>query len=66
MSGETLPSTDPVALVESLEPGVLRTRIAELDRQARALKILLRAAVAREKRRTAPTPVPTGGGPHAA
>jgi hypothetical protein len=45
---------DPVALVDQLEPDAIRTRLAELDRQSRALRVLLRAAVARERRRQAP------------
>jgi hypothetical protein len=40
---------DPVALVDGLEPDAIRSRIAELDRQSRALRVLLRAAVARER-----------------
>lgn len=43
-------TADPVALIEHLEPDALRRQIAELDRQRRALVILLRAAVARERR----------------
>jgi hypothetical protein len=59
-------TTDPVALVDALEPDVIRERIADLDRQIRALRVLLRAAVARE-RRVRPTgaavPAPLQGGP---
>jgi hypothetical protein len=40
---------DPVVLVDQLEPEAIRQRIAELDRQSRALRVLLRAAVARER-----------------
>jgi hypothetical protein len=41
---------DPVALVDQLEPDALRAQLAELDRQSRALRVLLRAAIARERR----------------
>jgi hypothetical protein len=41
---------DPVALVDALEPAAIRARIADLERQSRALRVLLRAAVARERR----------------
>ncbi len=43
--------TDPVAIVDSLEPDDLRERIAGLDRRSRALRVLLRAVVARERAR---------------
>jgi hypothetical protein len=46
---------DPVALVDGLDAAAIRARIAELERQGRALRVLLRAAVARERRRR---PVP--------
>jgi len=42
--------TDPVAIVDSLEPDDLRERIAGLDRRSRALRVL-RAVVARERAR---------------
>jgi hypothetical protein len=41
---------DPVALVDRLEPDAIRERLGELDRQVRALRVLLRAAIARERR----------------
>ena len=56
-------NADPVAMVDQLEPDVIRARLVELDRQSRALRVLLRAAVARERvahRRAAP-PLPAGG-----
>ena len=40
---------DPVALVDSLQPDAIRGRLAELERQSRALRVLLRSAVARER-----------------
>ena len=49
MSSATPTTNDPVALVDSLEPKALRSRIEELDRQTRALRVLLRAAIARER-----------------
>jgi hypothetical protein len=60
---------DPVALVDSLEPVAIRDRLAELDRQSRALRVLLRAAVARERqtrRRLAAAASSVEGGGHAA
>jgi hypothetical protein len=50
---------DPLALVERLDPETLRERIRELDRQRRALAVLLRAAVARERTLARP-PAVTG------
>jgi hypothetical protein len=41
--------TDPVTLVDRLEPEAIRQRLADLDRQSRALRVLLRAAVTRER-----------------
>jgi hypothetical protein len=55
--------------VDSLEPDAIRTRIAELDRQSRALRVLLRAAVARERqdlRRRQTSISPLGGPSHGA
>lgn len=47
MSGMgTITSTqlDPLELVRRLDPQTIRTRIAQLDRERRALLVLLRAA----------------------
>jgi hypothetical protein len=44
----TLPA-DPAALIEALDPDLIRDRLAELDRQSRALRVLLRTAVARQR-----------------
>jgi hypothetical protein len=41
--------TDPAALVEQLDPEAIRDRLHELGRQARALRVLLRAALTRQK-----------------
>ncbi len=43
-------TTDPVNLVDNLDPDALRQRLRELERQQRAVRVLLRAAVAREKK----------------
>jgi phage shock protein A len=45
--------TDPCRLIESLDPDALRDRIAELDRQITALRVLLRSALARHRHRQA-------------
>ena len=52
--GMSATTIDPVALVDGLEPDAIRWRIAELDRQSRALRVLLRAAVARERNKQHP------------
>jgi hypothetical protein len=41
--------TDPAALIESLDPDAIREELAELDRRSRALRVLLRSAVARQR-----------------
>ncbi len=51
-------STDPLQLIESLDPDQIRDRLAELDRQSAALRTLLRAAVARDRRRLPPAEAP--------
>jgi hypothetical protein len=59
---------DPVTLVDRLEPEALRERLRDLDRQSRAIRVLLRAAVARERqdlRRKAISVAPQGGAAHA-
>jgi hypothetical protein len=38
---------DPVHIVDRLDAAYIRARLSELDRQQRALRVLLRAAVAR-------------------
>jgi hypothetical protein len=53
MSTTTLP-TDAVALIERLDPDAIRNRLAELDRQSRALRVLLRSALARQRRTSLP------------
>jgi hypothetical protein len=44
---------DPVAVLDRLDSGTILTRLAELDREHRALRVLLRAARARERRQSA-------------
>lgn len=46
METRTIPP-DPVELVDRLDAETIRTRLADLDRQSRALRVLLRAAVTR-------------------
>jgi hypothetical protein len=41
---------NPVALLQSLEPDQLVARLQELDGEARAVRVLLRAARARQRR----------------
>jgi ribosomal protein L29 len=43
------PPADPVAFLASLTPEEIEERLAELDRQARALRVLLRSARARQR-----------------
>jgi hypothetical protein len=40
---------DPITVVESLNPDSLREQLAALDRQQSALRVLLRAALARRR-----------------
>jgi hypothetical protein len=55
---------DATALVDSLDAAAISARLDELDREAKALRVLLRAARARE--RAAGGTAPTGrGGDHA-
>jgi hypothetical protein len=59
--------SDPAALIESLDPKAISDRLAELERQCHALRVLLRTALARRRearRRIALTP-PDGGANHA-
>lgn len=48
MSKDTTTST-PTAIVNSLNPDEIRERLDELDREASALRVLLRAAIARQR-----------------
>jgi hypothetical protein len=54
---------DAVSLIEQLDPAALRRQIAELERRRRALGVLLKAAIARERQRArVATPNPEEGG----
>ena len=44
--------TDPKALVANLDAAAIRERLDRLDEEQRALRVLLRAAVARDRYRT--------------
>jgi hypothetical protein len=54
MKTSTRTPPDAVALIEALDPDELRAELRELDKRSRALRVLLRAAVARERRRERP------------
>jgi hypothetical protein len=47
MSPTTPPPTDPTAVLEQLDARAIMDRLAELAREAAALRVLLRAARAR-------------------
>jgi hypothetical protein len=46
---QTPPQTDAIALLEGLSVEQLRQRLNTLDAEARAVKVLLRAALARQR-----------------
>jgi hypothetical protein len=46
----TTPPTDPVRLLDALDADAIAARLQELDREARALRVLLRSARARQRR----------------
>jgi len=50
--------TDPATLIQHLDSAAILARLAELDREARALRVLLRAARARERGRRPVAPEP--------
>ena len=41
--------TDPAKMLDTLDANAISERLAELDRQARALRVLLRAVRARQR-----------------
>lgn len=47
---------DPVAVVEQLDADVIAARLDALDREAAALRVLYKAAKAKERRRSRPDP----------
>ena len=53
-------ATDPIAIVDSLDPDDIRERLRDLDRQADALRVLLRSAVARRAAAERHRPEPPG------
>jgi hypothetical protein len=48
MATQTTPP-DLMALVETLDPDEIRRELDDLDRRSRALRVLLRSAVARQR-----------------
>jgi hypothetical protein len=59
------PAADPVALVDALDPDAIAARLDEIDRESKALRVLLRAARARraaEQRRSVATHQAAGQG----
>ena len=64
MTRPAAPAPDPVALVDSLDADTIRAQMAALDERRRALSVLLRAALVRE--RAAHRRTPKEGGPHRA
>ncbi|HEV3340502.1 MAG TPA: hypothetical protein VG125_09095, partial [Pirellulales bacterium] len=49
MSGSDQILTDPAKMLDTLDADAISERLAELDRQSRALRVLLRAARARQR-----------------
>ena len=43
-------SSDPITIIDQLDSKQLKARLAKLDRQRSALIVLLRAAIARERK----------------
>ncbi len=54
MDATSHPPTDPAALVLQLDPATIRERIDTIDRERKALLILLRAATRAHRDRPAP------------
>jgi hypothetical protein len=52
------PAADPVALIDGLDADAIAARLDQLGRQTKALRLLLRAARARQQaqKRAQPTP----------
>lgn len=55
MTRQQATTTDPVELVDTLDADAIAARLDDLDRQSSALRVLLRAARARERRSAHPT-----------
>jgi hypothetical protein len=49
MAPAAFPTTDPVELVRQLKPDEIRQRLNTMERERRALLVLLRAALANQK-----------------
>ena len=47
-------SLDPAKLIANLDPDAIRSRLADLDAEESALRVLLRAALARRRGRDKP------------
>lgn len=45
------PHIDASAMIAAISPDSIRARLEEIDREARALRVLLRSAVARQRQR---------------
>jgi hypothetical protein len=56
MSTASLPTADPIVLVQQLDADVIRERLEALDREREALLVLLRAAL-RMRRERAREPI---------
>jgi hypothetical protein len=54
-------SKDPIAVIDSLDVDAIRGRLTDLRQQEDALRILLRAALARQRDRAAIEPTHSGG-----
>jgi hypothetical protein len=59
-------TADLTTLVDDLDPDAIQAKLEDLGRQAKALRVLLRAARARSRARDrkARPPSPMKGGPH--
>jgi len=51
--------TDPTTIIESLDAATIRIRLDRIAEEERALRILLRAAIARERYRPRGSTTPT-------
>ncbi|HEV3204320.1 MAG TPA: hypothetical protein VGY77_08055 [Gemmataceae bacterium] len=48
-------NTDPRVLIDALDPKTIRAELSELENRQRALRVLLRAALARQRRAKPPS-----------
>jgi hypothetical protein len=49
MNRESIDPTNPVELLQSLDIPAIRARLEEIERESRALRVLLRSAVVRQR-----------------